>query len=335
MTVLVTGATGLLGSHLTDLLLERGQHVRVLVQRGDCVSHLAHPNVETCWGHLGDRAALAAAVRGVDRVLHCAARTGPWGPQAEYETANVRGLRALVESALAAGVRSFVHVSSITVHGNDVHGTADETAPVRVEPNPYSRSKVAGERLLEHMIREQGTPITIVRPGWMYGPHDVASFARFAAMIQQGTMVVFGPGHNHVPLVYVRDVAQGILLASETPQAVGRAYILVNDEPVTQLDYLAAIATELGVPPPRRHIPYHLALMVGAGAETVGHLTRRKSAPPVMRYGVHMLGGENRFNISRARHELGFCPRVNLTEGVRRSVAWYRTVDCAPSAQEQ
>jgi nucleoside-diphosphate-sugar epimerase len=169
----------------------------------------------------------------------------------------------------------------------------------------------------------------------MYGPHDVASFARFAAMIQQGTMVVFGPGHNHVPLVYVRDVAQGILLASETPRAVGRAYILVNDEPVTQRDYLATIAAELGVPPPRRHIPYHLALMMGAAAETVGHLTRRKSAPPVMRYGVQMLGGENRFNISRARHELGYTPQVPLLEGVRLAAAWYRQTfigpHCAPS----
>src|SRR5881392_1836430 len=155
MTVLVTGATGLLGSHLTDLLLERGQHVRVLIQRGDCVSQLAHPHVEICRGDIGDRAALAAAVRGVDRVLHCAARTGPWGRAADYEAVNVRGLQTLVESALAAGVRRCVHVSSITVHGNDVRGAADETAPLRVAPNPYSRSKIAGERLLERMIRDE------------------------------------------------------------------------------------------------------------------------------------------------------------------------------------
>jgi len=334
MTVLVTGATGLLGSHLTDLLLERGQHVRVLVQRGDCVSQLAHPHVEICWGDMGDRAALAAAVRGVDRVLHCAARTGPWGRAANYEAVNVRGLQTLVESALAAGVRRFVHVSSITVHGNDVQGRADETAPLRVEPNPYSRSKVAGERLLARLIREQGAPVTIVRPGWIYGPRDVASFARFAAMIQRGKMVMIGSGCNHIPLIYVRDVAQGILLASEEAQALSRAYILVNDEPVTQHGYLAAIAAELGVPPPRRHIPYRLALTLGTAAETVGRLGQRTSPPPVMRYGVQMLGGENRFDISRARHELGFSPQINLTEGVRQSIAWYRTLCCASSAQK-
>jgi nucleoside-diphosphate-sugar epimerase len=320
----------MLGSHLTDLLLERGEHVRVLVQRDDCVgAHgrrpFAHPNVEICWGHLGDRSALAAAVRGVDRVLHCAARTGPWGPRADYEAVNVRGLQTLVQCALAAGVRRFVHVSSITVHGNDVHGTADETAPLRVEPNPYSRSKVAGERLLARLIRAQGAPITIVRPGWIYGPRDVASFARFAAMIQQGRMVLIGSGRNHMPLIYVRDVAEGLLLASAEPRAAGRAYLLVNDEPVTQHDYLAAMAAELGVPPPRRHIPYRLALLLGTAAEALGHLLHRQQPPPVMRYGVQLLGAQNRFDISRARHELGFSPQVPLADGVRRSIAWYRT----------
>jgi nucleoside-diphosphate-sugar epimerase len=206
-----------------------------------------------------------------------------------------------------------------------VHGTADETAPLRVEPNPYSRSKVAGERLLGQMIRERGAPVTIVRPGWIYGPRDVASFARFAAMVQRGKMVMIGSGCNHIPLIYVRDVADGILLASQQARAVGRAYLLVNDEPVTQHDYLAAIAAELGVPPPRRRLPYRLALLAGTLAETVGHFTQRTAPPPVMRYGVQLLGGENRFDINRARHELGFCPQVSLAEGVRRSIAWYRT----------
>jgi nucleoside-diphosphate-sugar epimerase len=167
--------------------------------------------------------------------------------------------------------------------------------------------------------------VTIVRPGWIYGPRDVASFARFAAMIQQGRMVLIGSGRNHVPLIYVRDVAQGILRASEGAQAAGRAYLLVNDEPVTQYDYLAAIAAELGVPPPRRRLPYRLALLAGTLAEGVSQLMQRTAPPPVMRYGVQLLGGENRFDIRRARHELGFAPQVNLAEGVRRSIAWYRT----------
>jgi 2-alkyl-3-oxoalkanoate reductase len=325
MTVLVTGATGLLGSHVTELLVARGERPRVLVRPGESLNGLADANVDVCWGDMGDRESLEAAVHGVDRVLHCAARTGPWGPETEFERTNVRGLKMLVEVALSAGVHRFVHVSSITVHGNDLGGAGDETTPLRVEPNPYSRSKVAGERMLAAMIRDGGAPVTIVRPGWIYGPRDTASFARFAAMIQRGRMVMVGSGTNHVPLIYVRDAAQGVLLAADTRLAVGRTYLLVSDEPVTQREYLSAIAAELGATPPKRHIPYRLTLLFGTMAESGARLARRQQPPPVMRFGVQLLGGENRFVISRARQELGFAPHFSLAEGVKHSAEWYRT----------
>jgi len=326
MTTLVTGATGLLGSHLVDLLIERGEPVRALARPGEDVTRLREQGVDIRWGDLGNRASLEDAVLGAIRVLNCAARTGPWGPEAEYEAANVRGLRDLIELAAAAGVRRLVHVSSITVHGNDVGGATDESAPLRVEPNPYSRTKVAGERLVETLVRERSAPVVVVRPGWIYGPRDTASFARFAEMIEQGRMVVIGSGNNTIPLVYVRDVAQGILLASEAPGAVGRAYLLVNDERVAQYAYLGEIAKHLGVMPPTRHIPYHLAVTLGATAESVYRLARRTSAPPLMRYGVQLWGGDNRFVIRRACEELGFVPQVSMRDGVERAIAWYRSL---------
>jgi nucleoside-diphosphate-sugar epimerase len=322
--VLVTGATGFLGSHITDLLIESGERPRVLVRPRDDAAALVEANVGLYWGDLTDRRALDVALRGVDRVVHCAARTGPWGPHAEYELVNVHALETLVRAALAAGVRRLVHVSSITVHGNDVRGAADEDAPLREEPNPYSRSKVLGELLLERMIREEDAPVTIVRPGWIYGPGDHASFGRLARMIDTGRMSMVGRGDNHLPLIYVRDAAKGVLLASEAERAEGRAYLLVNDEPVTQREFLAAIAGELDAPVPRRHVPYRLGLGLGTVAETLWRLMRRREPPPVMRYGMQLLGGENRFIVTRAREELGFEPEVDLAEGVRRSVAWFR-----------
>jgi 2-alkyl-3-oxoalkanoate reductase len=324
MTTLVTGAAGFLGSHLTELLVEAGERPRVLLRPGEGITAVAESDVDIHSGDLGDRAALEAALSGVDRVLHCAACTGPWGPEREYQRTNVRGLETIMRTAVVAGVRRVVHVSSITVHGNDVRGWADESTPFREEPNPYSRSKLAGERLLERMIREEGAPATIVRPGWIYGPRDRASFARIARMMEKGRMTMVGGGENHLPLIYVRDAARGVLLASEALQAEGRAYLLVNDEPVTQLDFLAAVAAELDAPIPTRRVPYRLALQLGAAAEAAARLARTRRPPPVMRYGMQMLGGENRFIVTRAREELGFEPLVDLAEGVRRSVEWYR-----------
>jgi nucleoside-diphosphate-sugar epimerase len=308
----------------------RGARPRALIHPSDSDGRLAAAGVDVCRADIGDRPALGLALDGVDCVIHCAARTGPWGPAAEYERTNVRGLEMLVRAAMAAGVRRFVHVSSITVHGNNVRGEASEDTPLRSEANPYSRSKVTGERLLRRMIREEGAPVTIVRPGWIYGPRDSASFARIARMIEQGRMVMVGSGENHLPLIYVGDAAQGALLAGEAERAEGRSYLLVNDEPVTQRDFITAIAAELGAPAPTRRIPYGLAMTLGAVSENLGHLARRRQPPPVMRYGLQLLGGENRFTIGRARHELGFTPLVGVAEGVRNSVGWYREAGQAP-----
>jgi nucleoside-diphosphate-sugar epimerase len=327
VTVLVTGAAGFLGGDVTDLLQSLGDPPRVLVHPDDPIERLQLADVDIHRGDIADRQALEPAMSGVDRVLHCAARMGPWGNYAEYERTNVRALETLVRTAMSAGVKRIVHVSSITVHGNDLEGAGDESAPLREEPNPYSRSKLAGERLLARMIREEGAPVTIVRPGWIYGPRDHASFARLARRIEQNKMMLVGSGENHLPLIYVRDVARGIVLASDADEAEGKCYVLVNDEPVTQREFITAIAEELGAPLPTRRIPYRLAVRAGVLAECLGTMVRSRRPPPVMRFGMQLLGGENRFSIARARRELGFAPLVDLVEGVRRSVDWYRAAD--------
>lgn len=324
MTFLVTGASGLLGGHIVDLLLEQGERPRALIQPGDDPRRLEEIGAQVLISDIRDSQGVRAALDGIDYVVHCAARTGPWGDQKEYHSINVAALEKLINGAMSAGVTRVVHVSSITVHGNDVRGAADESSPFRVEPNPYSRSKVAGELVVQRLVRDEGAPVTVVRPGWIYGPRDAASFGRFAGMIERGQMTMIGPGRNHLPLVFVADVARGALLAATAEEAAGRAYLLVNDEPVTERQYLEAIAAELGVEPPSRRIPYRLALTAAKVAEVQAKLRHSSAPPPVTRYGVQMLGGENRFSISLAREQLGFQPQVDMADGVARSVQWYR-----------
>jgi len=154
-----------------------------------------------------------------------------------------------------------------------------------------------------------------------------------AQLIDGGKMVIAGNGRNHLPLIYVRDVARGILLAGDAQEAAGRSYLLVNDQSVTQRDFLGAIAAELGVAVPTRRIPYRLGLMLGALAEAGGRLPVEKEPPPVTRFGIRLLGGENRFDITRAREEIGFIPVVDVADGVRRSVEWFRqTSETAPAS---
>ncbi|HZC04815.1 MAG TPA: NAD-dependent epimerase/dehydratase family protein [Ktedonobacterales bacterium] len=330
MTILVTGAAGFLGGHVVDVLCERGEQVRAFVRPGEDTSRLEALGVEVRRGDLSDEATVRDAVRDSRWVLHCAAKTGPWGPMDEYMAANVTGVRLLALAAMDAGVERFIHVSSITVHGNDVRGTANELSPTPGAPNPYSRTKLAGERVLAKLISTRNAPITIVRPGWIYGPRDSASFGRFTSMIEHGKMVVMGSGSNVIPLIHARDVARGMVLAAEKPEAIGGVFLLVSDERITQSRYLNDIASELGVAPPRLHIPYAGALALGIASESVYKALHIRRSPPLTRYGLEVLGGENRFDIARARRELGFAPSIPFADGVRESVAWYRASSRSP-----
>jgi nucleoside-diphosphate-sugar epimerase len=327
MKVLVTGAAGFLGGHLVDMLLERGDDVRAMVRPVEDASRLRKlEGVEVVHGDLTDPASLEQAVQGVQRVYNTAAKTGPWGLEDAFWAANVQGLANLVHASMDAGVQRIVHTSSITVYGHHLHGIMTEDDPFHAEDNPYSRTKIAGEKLLANLVRDNGAPIVIVRPGWIYGPRDTASFGRFVSLIESGRGLIIGSGENIVPVVYVRDVAQGLIEAGDASDDVlGRAYNLVDDRRVTQAQYLNTIAQCLQAPPIARHLPYFALYAAGRSAELTWKALGRANAapPPLTTYGVTLLGRDQLFSIGKARSELGYAPQFDISRGVAQGVSWY------------
>ncbi len=327
MKVLVTGAAGFLGGHLVDMLVERGDDVRAMVRPVEDTSHLRTlAGVEIVQGDLTDSASLKRAVQGVQHVYNVAAKTGPWGLEDVYRAVNVQGLADLIHSAMDAGVQRIVHTSSITVYGHHLHGIITEDDPFRAEDNPYSRTKIAGEKLIANLVKDRGAPVVIVRPGWIYGPRDMASFGRFVSLVESGKGFIIGSGKNIVPVVYVRDVAQGLIKAGNVGDTViGQAYTIADDRRVTQAQYLNTIADCLQVPHVSLHLPYS-ALYTGAHVAELAWkaLGRRNAAPPpVTTYGVTLLGSEQIFSIGKARRDLGYAPEYDISRGVTEGVRWY------------
>lgn len=327
MRVLVTGAAGFVGGHLVDMLVERGDEVRALVRPIEDTSYLQTlPHIEMVHGDLTDIKSLKLAVRDVQRVYNVAAKTGPWGPEETYQATNVKGVIDLISVAMDAGVQRIVHTSSITVYGHHLHGVVTEDHPFYAENNPYSRTKIASEKLIFKLVEEQSAPVVIVRPGWVYGPRDGASFGRFVSLVESGKGFMIGAGKNIVPVVYVRDVAQGLIKAGDAgPEAVGRAYNIADDRRVTQAEYLNTIADALHVPHVARQLPFSAAYFAGYSAECVWRAMgrRRKAPPPIMTYGVTLLGGDQQFSIDRARQDLGYAPVFDVKRGVAEGVDWY------------
>jgi nucleoside-diphosphate-sugar epimerase len=325
--VLVTGAAGFLGGHLVDMLLERGDDVRAMVRPVEDASRLRKlDGVEVVLGDLVNRESLKRAVQGIKCVYNIAAKTGPWGLEKDYNAVNVWGIADLITAAMDAGVQRIVHTSSITVYGHHLQGIITEDHPFHAEDNPYSRTKIAGEKLIADFVKEREAPVVIVRPAWIYGPRDTASFGRFVAMVESEKGFLIDSGKNIVPIVYVRDVAQGLINAGDAgDEVIGKAYTLADDHRVTQAEYLNTIADFLIVPPVSRKIPYFALFTAGRSAELVWQaIGRRKSSPPpITTYGVTLLGGNQEFSIEKARRDLGYEPEYDVIRGVFEGVSWY------------
>jgi nucleoside-diphosphate-sugar epimerase len=324
MEVLTTGGNGLLGRHLVEALQERGDSVRVLVLPGEDASWLDERGVAVHRGDVRRPETLIAPLDGADALLHLAGMMGVWRPMADYEAVNVTGTENVCRAALAAGVARVVHVSSWTVYGMAHAEPVDEEFPLRPFREPYAATKAAGDLVVQRMIAEAGLPAAIVRPGTFFGPGDRLHFGRMADRLRTGKGVVVGAGDNALPFVYVSDVVAGLLLALDRERAVGRAYNITNDRPLTQEQFIHTVAREIGARPPRVHVPYRALYAAGHVAEGLTRLTRSRRQPVVTRLGAKLFSTDNRHAIDRARAELGFSPDVSIEDGVRMAARWYR-----------
>jgi len=333
MEVLITGGNGLLGRHAVSALQERGDSVRVLALPEEDAWALEERGVPVHRGDIRRPETLTGAMSGVDAVLHLAGMMGVWRPMTDYHAVNVTGTENVCRAALVEGAR-VVHVSSWTVYGMDLGAPAHEHFPLNPFREPYAVTKAAGDEAVQRMIAEDRLRAVIVRPGTFFGPGDQLHFGRMADRLRAAKGVIVGAGDNALPFVYVSDVVQALLLALEDDRALGEAYNITSDSPLTQEQFLSAIAREVGASPPRVHIPYAPLYAAGYVAERAAMLTRSKRQPLVTRLGVKLFGTDNRHAIDKARRELGFSPRVDLEDGVRLAAGWYRGQDETGRAPE-
>jgi nucleoside-diphosphate-sugar epimerase len=324
---LVTGGSGLLGSHVVEKLRQAGHDVRVLVRPASDTRFLDRLGVEKAPGDVTDRQSVANAMKGIQTVFHAAARVGDWGPWGEFVAITIEGTRNMLEEAGRAGVGRFLHISSISAYGHpDGEGLVlDETAPLGQNLHRwsyYSRAKVEAEKLVWAVHERGELPVTVIRPSWLYGQRDRASMPRLIRALKGGKAKLIGDGNNRLNLTYAGNEADGCILAAAAPKAVGQAYNLCNDGIITQAEYLNKIAALVGAPPVTKKVPYGLAKSAAFLMELVGHAVGKKTPPLVTRYAVWLIGRRCFFSTEKIRRELGYVPAVGYDEGIARAVRW-------------
>jgi len=321
--ILVTGASGFVGSAVAKCLLQAGHAVRALVRPTSSRMNLADPRLEIVAGDISDADSVARAIMGVRYLFHVAADYRLWArnPQDIVRT-NVEGTRTVMSAAQRAGVERIVYTSSVATLASRPDGApSDETLQLAAENavGAYKYSKVIAERLVEAMVAEQKLPAVIVNPSTPIGPGDVRPTPTGRIIIEAATgrmPVYVDTGLN---LVHVDDVAAGHVAALQKGR-IGERYILGGQD-VLLGDMLREIARRVGRPPPRLRLPRQLIFPIAYGAEAIAHFTGRE--PFVTTTGLRLAKDHMFFTSAKAERELGYTARP-YGEAVAEAIAWFR-----------
>jgi nucleoside-diphosphate-sugar epimerase len=352
--VLVTGGTGFLGRRIVERLLAEGRSVAVLARRP--APDLEKRGVRFICAELDNTTAVSASCAGIETVFHVAAKVGVWGRYADFFRTNVEGTRALLDGCRSHGVRNFVYTStpSVVYNGRNLAG-ANESMPLTTHcPSPYPLTKAIAER---EVLAANSTSLRTValRPHLIWGLGDPHLVPRILERAQTGRLRIVGDGNNRVDMVHVENAVDAHLLAEAaldrsaeaasaqavcnvirykpsatdkveaTPgPAAGHAYFITNDEPVLLWEWVNQLLVASGKRPVSKHISLNVASSVGTICEALWRVLPTNTEPPMTRFIATELAKDHWFDITAAKRDLGYRPRITMAEGTAGLVSFLK-----------
>lgn len=333
--VLITGATGFVGTHLVNANLAKGNSVRAFVLHNDSeVKNLLNKNVEIVYGDIRNYAEVKKAIRDdIDIVFHCAAFVSDWGKREVFEQVMINGTENVCRAASEVNVKRFVKISTNDVFGLDESKVMDETFPLTPWNEPYPDTKIIAEKIAWKYYNEKKLPVTMVYPCWIFGPGDKTFVPHLADAVLKREMVFMRKNAIVWP-TYIENLIDLLMLIAGDERAVGNGYLIHDGESTTLEEFTNSLAKSINAKEVKLHIPYRLAYFVAIVMEFFGKLLKQKNRPLLTTYTVKNLGSRLRFSIDKAKSELDWTPKISYRDGFAKTMSWLKTLDFSKLKQK-
>ena len=325
MKTLVTGATGFLGGALARRLHGMGWDVTALGRNPAKLNELEDAGIRSLRADISKQDEVSASFSDFELVFHCAAFPSPWGEFETFYQANVIGTRNVVQACLKKDVKRLVYVSTPSIYFDyESRVSVKENDPLPEPISHYARTKRLAEEEIDKGFA-QGLAMVSIRPRAIFGEGDTVIFPRLLARLKTGRLPILGDGENIVDLTYIQNVVDALLLCAGSPaNTLGKKYNISNGEPVRIWKLIERICDELDMPHPRRRISRQTAHAAASAIEFIYSLIPYSPEPPLTRLSVSMMANDTTLDISAAKNELGYQPKVSVEEGVGRFLKWWK-----------
>jgi nucleoside-diphosphate-sugar epimerase len=325
MKALVTGATGFLGGSLTRRLHNMGWDVKALGRNVNKLNQLEDDGISVYSLDLKQKDELTNIFKDQEIVFHCAAFPSLWGNFEKFYQANVIGTRNVVQACEINKVKRLVYVSTPSIYfdyNSRVNVKESDVLPAPI--SNYAATKLLAEEEIDKGFANGLATVTI-RPRAIFGPGDTVIFPRLIPRLQSGRFPILGDGENIVDLTYIENVVDALLLCAESPvNTLGKKYNISNGEPIKVWKLIERLCDELNLPHPKRKISVGAARTVATILETIYTLMPTHPEPPLTRVSVSMIANNTTLDISAAKQELGYQPRISVDEGFELFMKWWK-----------
>jgi len=320
--VLVTGANGFIGSHIVKKFIAEGDKVFSLVRTTSDVSLIKDCGTILCTGDITDPGSLNICLQKINIVIHVAGLASDWGPYSEFERINLDGTKNLLHAASSAGVKRFVHISSVAPHGFGRREVSEDD-PMPQSPFAYVETKRLAEKAVFDFATNSEMEVTAIRPGNVFGPDDHTFIDQYLAAICDGKIALINGGQAWTCPTYISNLVDAVWLASRSEGAVGQAFLITDGLEIDWLKFTSDFARALGKKDKFISVPYGIVLVIATLMEKIYRLVNSKNPPLLTRYRIMNGGKDYHFSINKAREILGYNPKIGFEEAVKETVNWY------------